>query len=104
MKTQTDTWTIEEATTDLREVVRRALDDQPQVVVRGGRDDADAVVVIARTAYERLTAPKAQSGRELLAFFQNSPLAEAIRDGVLTPEDICPPRDIEPERPVDLGE
>jgi prevent-host-death family protein len=71
-----DTWTLEKAKNGFREVVRRALDHQPQLVIRGRRGDA-AVVVIARADYERLVAPT-----NLVDFLRASPLAAAVADGV----------------------
>lgn len=70
-----DTWTLEKAKNGLSEVVRRALDHRPQVVVRGGRAE-DAVVVVARGDYERLVAP-----RNLVDFLRDSPLAQAVAAG-----------------------
>ena len=70
------TWTLERAKNQLSEVVRRALAHQPQLVTRGGRD---AVVVLAKDDYERLIAPQS-----LVEFMQNSPLAAAIAEGVLS--------------------
>jgi prevent-host-death family protein len=71
-------WTLENAKNKLSEVVRRALDHEPQLVTRGGRD---AVVVIAKEDYERLIAPT-----DFIAFLRCSPIARAIADGSL-PED-----------------
>lgn len=68
-------WTLEKAKNAFSEVVRRALAGEPQVVVRGGRED-EAVVVLAKAEYDRLTAPM-----EMLAFFRGSPLAEAVAAG-----------------------
>ena len=69
-----DTWTLEKAKNGFSEVVRRALDHQPQLVTRGRRGD-DAVVVIARSDYERLVAPT-----NLVDFLRDSPLAEALAE------------------------
>jgi antitoxin Phd len=69
------TWTLEKAKNRFSEVVRRALDHQPQLVTRGRSGD-DAVVVIARSDYERLIAP-----RNLVDFLHDSPLAEAVAAG-----------------------
>lgn len=58
-------------------------------------------MVVSRAEYERLTGPK----QDMVTFFRNSPLAEAIRDGLLTPEDLCPPRDGESShRDLDFSE
>jgi prevent-host-death family protein len=69
------TWTLEKAKNGFSEVVRRALDHEPQVVTRGRRDE-DAVVVIAKADYERLVAPE-----NLVDFLGRSPLAEAVAAG-----------------------
>lgn len=69
------TWTLEKAKNGFSEVVRRALDHEPQLVTRGRRGD-DAVVVIARADYERLVAPV-----NLVDFLRSSPLAEAVAEG-----------------------
>jgi prevent-host-death family protein len=68
-------WTLERAKNQLSELVRRALEHEPQFVTRGGRD---AVVILATEDYERLTAPA-----NLFAFFRNSPIARAIANGEL---------------------
>jgi hypothetical protein len=100
MKTQTDTWTLEEAATELAEVVRRALEHQPQLLVRGTGGEEGAVVVLARSEYQRLIAPPPQN---LYDFLRNSPLAEAVRDGLLDPDDLTRHRDSSPMRDVDLS-
>jgi prevent-host-death family protein len=70
------TWKLEDAKNRFSEVVRLALDDQPQRVTRNGRD---AVVVISASEYERLAAPP----QNLFEFLQASPLAKAIaEDGI----------------------
>ena len=70
------TWKLEDAKNRFSEVVRLALDDQPQRVTRNGRD---AVVVISAYEYERLSAPT----QNLFEFLQASPLAKAIaEDGI----------------------
>ena len=78
------TWKLEDARNGFSELVRRAMTDGPQLVMRNGRD---AVVVIGVEEYRRLTAP-----RNLLDFLRDSPLAEAVADG-----------DLDLERPRDLG-
>ncbi len=77
-------WKLEDAKNRFSEVVRRALSDGPQFVTRNGRD---AVVVVSVAEYERFAAP-----RPLLAFLQDSPLADAIAAG-----------EFELERPEDEG-
>ncbi len=88
-----DTWTLEKAKNGFSEVVRRALDHQPQLVTRGRRGD-DAVVVIARSDYERLVAPT-----NLVDFLRDSPLAEVIAEGAAGTSGRTNPF----ERPRDLG-
>ena len=80
-----DSWTLEKAKNGFSEVVRRALDHQPQLVLRGRRAD-DAVVVIARADYERLVAPG-----NLADFLRESPLAEAVAAGEFGPPDAADP-------------
>jgi prevent-host-death family protein len=46
-------WNLTDAKTQLSEVVRRALEGEPQRIVRSGRD---AVIVVAEAAYVRATA------------------------------------------------
>lgn len=70
-------WTLEKAKNGFSEVVRRALDHEPQIVTRGRRGE-DAVVVIAKDDYEKLLAPQ-----NLVDFMRASPLAEAIAAGEL---------------------
>lgn len=95
-----NTWTLEKAKNGFSEVVRRALDHVPQIVTRGRRGE-DAVVVIAKSDYERLVAP-----RNLVDFLRASPLAEAVAAGdfgdLSAPDDpFARPRDV--GREVDLG-
>ena len=90
-------WTLEKAKNGFSEVVRRALAHEPQVVTRGGRAE-DAVVVIARSDYERLIAP-----RPLSEYLASSPLAKAVAEGAfaydvhgdLFPRDDDAGRDVE---------
>lgn len=92
-----DTWTLEKAKNGLSEVVRRALDHRPQVVVRGRREE-DAVVVVARGDYERLLAP-----RNLVEFLRESPLAAAVAEGAFGDPGADPfARERDPGRDVDL--
>lgn len=71
------TWTLEKAKNSFSELVRRALDHEPQLVTRGRSGD-DAVVVVAREDYERLIAP-----RNLVDVLRDSPLADAVAAGEL---------------------
>jgi prevent-host-death family protein len=68
-------WTLEQAKNGFSEVVRRALQHQPQLVTRGRRGE-EAVVILARDEYERLVAP-----RNLADVLRDSPLAEAFAAG-----------------------
>lgn len=72
------TWRLEDAKNRFSELVRRALAHGPQRVTRRGKD---AVIVMSADDYQRLAAPA-----DLVEFLQASPLAEALRDGVLEPE------------------
>lgn len=92
-------WSLEKAKNGFSEVVRRALDHEPQMVTRG-RSGEDAVVVVAREDYERLIAP-----RNLADMLRASPLAEALAAGEFEDgtgaEPFARPRDH--GRVVDLG-
>ena len=90
------TWTLEKAKNGFSEVVRLALDHEPQLVTRG-RAGAEAVVVIARDDYERLIGPT-----DLYAALQQSPLAKAVAEGLFDAHDPFP-RTAAPARDVDLG-
>mgnify|MGYP001228223100 CR=1 FL=1 len=70
-------WTLEKAKNGFSEIVRRALAHEPQVVTRGARAE-DAVVVIAKSDYERLIAPQ-----PLSRYLAASPLAKAVAEGAL---------------------
>jgi prevent-host-death family protein len=90
-------WTLEKAKNGFSEVVRRALAHEPQLVTRGARAE-DAVVIIARSDYERLIAP-----RVLTEYLAASPLAKAVAEGAfaygehgdLFPRERDLPRDID---------
>lgn len=82
-------WKLEDAKNQFSELVRRAMDHEPQRVTRNGRD---AVVVLSADDYERLVAPS-----DLVQFLQQSPLARAFESGELTIE-----RSRETDRDVDL--
>ena len=92
-------WTLEKAKNGVSEVVRLALAHEPQVVTRGARAQ-DAVVIIARSDYERLLAP-----RPLTEYLAASPLAKAVAEGAFGDHrsgDIFP-RDRDLGRDIDLG-
>ncbi len=93
----TNTWTLEKAKNGLSEVVRRALDHHPQLVVRGGREE-DAVVIIAKSDYEQLVAPP-----NLADFLRESPLARAVAAGELDGADDPFERDRDLGREIRLG-
>ncbi|MEO5511205.1 MAG: type II toxin-antitoxin system Phd/YefM family antitoxin [Longimicrobiales bacterium] len=93
------TWTLEKAKNGFSEVVRRALNHEPQVVTRGRGNDA--VVVVAKADYEKLITPQ-----NLVDFFANSPLAAAVADGAFDhlPDGIDPfARSRDTGRDLDLG-
>ena len=69
------TWTLERAKNAFSEVVRRALAGEPQLVVRGGREE-ESVVVVARVDYDRTVSPP-----PLVEFLRDSPLARAVARG-----------------------
>lgn len=93
-----DTWLIADGKSELAAVAERALKGRPQVVVPGGREE-DAVVVVARAEYARLTEPQ----QNLFDFLRNSPLAEAVRDGLLDLDNVNELRDRGMGRDVDLA-
>lgn len=78
------TWKLEDAKNRFSEVVRRAIDHEPQIVTRNGHA---AVVILSAADYEGLAAPW-----DLVEFLRDSPLAEAFADG-----------DFDLERPRDTG-
>ncbi|MBA4073249.1 MAG: type II toxin-antitoxin system prevent-host-death family antitoxin [Gemmatimonas sp.] len=92
-------WTLEKAKNGFSEVVRRALAHEPQVVTRGARRE-DAVVIIARSDYERLIAP-----RVLTEYLAASPLAKAVAEGAFKYGEHGDPflRDRDLPRDIDLG-
>ena len=86
-----NSWTLEQARKALSEVVRRAIDHRPQTLVRGPREE-DAVVVVARSDYERLLA-----SHHLAGFLRESPLAKAVAAQAERVGDVDPfarPRDL----------
>lgn len=66
-------WTLQEAKSQLNEVVRRVLSEGPQLVTGSGQD---AVVILSSDEYDRLTQPQ----RSLVAFLRSSPLADVDID------------------------
>ena len=92
-------WTLEKAKNGFSEVVRRALAHEPQVVTRGARAE-DAVVIIARSDYERLIAP-----RVLTEYLAASPLAKAVAEGAFAYGEGGElfPRSRDIARDIDLG-
>lgn len=90
------TWTLEKAKNGFSELVRLALDHEPQLVTRG-RSGTDAVVVISRDDYERLVAPS-----DLYVALQQSPLAKAVAEGLFDRHEPFP-RSVEYSRTIDLG-
>lgn len=68
--TNLERWTLQDAKNRFSELVRIVLADGPRLLTRGQQD---AVVVLAADEYERLTRPR----ESLLAFLQQSPLADA---------------------------
>ena len=73
-------WQLQEAKNKLSQVAEQAVSDGPQVITKHGRD---AVVVISRAEYDRLTRPR----QSLSSFLASSPLAgselEVERDPAL---------------------
>jgi len=78
-------WQLQEAKNKFSDLVNKAQNKGPQVVTKHGKD---AVVVLSIEDYKRLTKPK----KNLVAFFQSSPLANTKLDLNRYKE---PPRNIE---------
>lgn len=82
------TWQLQEAKAKFSEVVKRALNDGPQVITVRGEP---AVVVLTRTEYERLVKPRPS----LVELLRSSPLAKWDLEGDLDLErDHSPTRDV----------
>ncbi|MBE7420840.1 MAG: type II toxin-antitoxin system Phd/YefM family antitoxin [Zoogloeaceae bacterium] len=60
-------WSFHEAESHFSEVVERALEDEPQTVIRHGRE---AVVIVSASQYEKMIHPK----ESLVEFMRRSPL------------------------------
>jgi prevent-host-death family protein len=60
-------WQLQEAKNRFSELVKKALQNGPQVVTRHG---TEAVVIISVEEYQRLLKPKT----DLVSFFRQSPL------------------------------
>jgi prevent-host-death family protein len=67
-------WQLQEAKNRLSEVIRKAIEEGPQVITLRGDD---AVVVVAAKEYGRLTR-KPKGG--LVEFFRKSPLGTVAPD------------------------
>lgn len=68
-----NSWKLEDAKNRFSEVVRRAMDDEPQWVTRNGHA---AVVVISADEYRRLASPP----QNIIEFLQSSPIARAAAE------------------------
>ncbi|MBW3630380.1 MAG: type II toxin-antitoxin system prevent-host-death family antitoxin, partial [Gemmatimonadetes bacterium] len=79
-------WKLEDAKNRFSEVVREAA-REPQLVTKNGRD---AVVVMSVEAYARLVVP-----RDLAEFLRESPLAEALAEGLELSRSADPGRDVD---------
>ena len=71
MDTQNTDWPLAEAKARFSEVFRKAMEEGPQRVTRGGKD---SVVLVRAEDYEALEALQAQPS-DLVEFFAQSPLA-----------------------------
>jgi antitoxin Phd len=69
-----EAWPVQAARAHFARLIDEALAGRPQRIRRRGKDVA---VLLAAEEYERLVAPP----ESLVAFFRNSPLAEAIAAG-----------------------
>lgn len=64
-------WKLQDAKQRFSELVRRTLEEGPQVVTRHGRE---VVVVVPADEYERLTAdPNEDTGRDIKEFLLSGP-------------------------------
>jgi antitoxin Phd len=79
-------WQVQEAKQRFSELVRRALDDGPQIVTRHGQE---VVVVVAAAEYQRLTRPPVPFERFLL---EEGPDLSALE----WERDATPTRTVEP--------
>lgn len=79
-------WALQDAKARLSELVRLAMEHEPQEVTLRGEP---AVVVLSREDYERLTRPK----QNFVELIRNSPLMDV---------DIDLTRDPSPMRDIDL--
>ena len=66
-------WQLQEAKNKFSNLVDKAQRKGPQVVTKYGKD---AVVVLSIEEYRKLTKPR----KNLVAFFQSSPLADSNLD------------------------
>jgi prevent-host-death family protein len=66
------TWKLEDAKNRFSEVVRRALEHEPQLVTNSGRD---AVVVLSAEDFEQLSGSS-----DLVTFLRASPLAAVLAE------------------------
>ena len=83
-------WQVQEARARLSSLIDEALAGRPQRISRRGKPVA---VIISAADYDRLMAPR----ENLVEFFRNSPLAEAMAEGEIDLE-----RDRDPIRDVPL--
>jgi antitoxin Phd len=67
-------WQVQEARARLSSLIDEALAGRPQRISRRGKQIA---VIISAADYDRLMAPR----ENLVEFFRNSPLAEAMAEG-----------------------
>lgn len=79
-------WQLQEAKNKLSQVAEKAVTYGPQVITKHGQD---AVVVVSRAEYDRLTRPQ----KRLSAFLANSPLAGS---GLAIERDADPGRQADP--------
>ncbi|MGH6895432.1 MAG: type II toxin-antitoxin system Phd/YefM family antitoxin [Geminicoccaceae bacterium] len=67
-------WQVQEARARLSSLIDEALAGRPQRISRRG---AEVAVLVSAADYDRLMAPR----ENLVEFFRNSPLAEAMAKG-----------------------
>src|ERR1700674_1795485 len=72
----TDTWQLQPAKAQFREVIRRALTNGPQVITKQGKEE---VVILPIEQYKKLIE-RSKQPQSLVQFFAESPLVEAGLD------------------------
>jgi antitoxin Phd len=85
MKTNIDTWQLQDAKSKFSQLVEKALHHGPQIVTKHGNN---AVVILSYNEYQEIIRPKS----DLVSFLRSSPLVNIDLD---IARDKNPPREIE---------